>query len=538
MTGRVTAAPVAHVPRRARLAAGAFMVVAALYVGSGPGRIDTIDGQLRYEVARSLAVEGRPVLRDEALRPMGVKGLGSDVYAYYGAPPSVVAVPLVWVGLKGGGEERAMALFSFTSALLGALAMTVLLLFLLDLGLPTRAALGWTAITAFATLVWPVATSAFDQVQQSFFALAATWLAWRSARDDRMTTAMWGGAAAGLLFCYQEVYAAWIPFLGLALFEGRRRIARHDLRRALAFAGAGVATAAMALAYNAWRFGTPLSNGKLSDAIPPVFGNPLMGGLGLLLSPGKSILLYSPPMILAVLGWPVFRRKHPRLALAVLGATLGHLALVATLQFYGGDWAWGPRYLVVLVPLWGVVIPSAMERLPRRWLLGTVVAAGMLVQGLALSLDHQRFFFERNLVPWFWTYDPWYYFREGGSQLLARPAELAATIREGVPHEAVRFGSGPRPSSMTYCLFGPGRLEVPRSDRWMRSFAVFYLPSPWPLWMERIPPPDRPFPLAPAAALVALVGAAGAALVIGAAGGGRGEDGRDAARMSGRTDRR
>ncbi len=91
---------------------------------------------------------------------------------------------------------------------------------------------------------------------------------------------------------------------------------------------------------------------------------------------------------------------------------------------------------------------------------------------------------------------------------------------------------------MTYCLFGPGRLEVPRSDRWMRSFAVFYLPRPWPLWMERIPPPDRPFPLAPAAALVALVGAAGAALVIGAAGGGRGEDGRDAARVSGRTDGR
>lgn len=502
--------------RGALLAAGVFTLVAVVYVVSGPGRIDIIDGQFRYEVARSLVVEGRPVLRDSALRAMGVKGRHGDHYASYGAPPSILATPLVWAGLRSGGEERAMALFSFASAFFGALAMAVLLLFLLDLGFAPSASLAWTAVTAFTTMVWPVATSTFDQVQQAFFALAAAWLAWRSARDDRMSSASLGGAAAGVLFCYQEVYAVWIPLLALAVFEGGQRITVRGVRRALAFLGAGLAVASAAFAYNAWRFGGPFQNGKLIGSLQPVLGNPLIGSLGLLLSPGKSVLLYSPPVMLAALGWPTFRRKHPWLARAILGATFGHLALVSTLAFYGGDWAWGPRYLVVLMPLWGLVIPSAMERLPRRWFAAAVIAGGLLVQGLGLSLDHQRFFFERNLHPWFWAYDPWYYFRDGGSQLLARPAELAATIREGVPPEAVRFGSGPRPASTTYCLFGPARPDVPRSDRWMRSFSVFYVPRPWPMWMARLPVSERPLPLARAGALAVLACTVGVALVVAA----------------------
>lgn len=411
-----------------------------------------------------------------------------------------------------------MAYFSFTSAALAALAMAALLLFFLDLGLRSPEAVAWTAVAAFATLVWPLATSSFDQAQQALFALLAVWLAWRSARDDRPLLAAVGGAAAGVLFCYQQVYALWIPFLGLALLEGTRRISRRAMLRILAFGGAAAMVGSADLAYNALRFGDPFRNGKLSDSLIPLFGNPLAGLLGLLVSPGKSVLLFSPPVILAILGWRAFRRAHPRLAGAVLGATLGHLALISTLTFYGGDWAWGPRYLVVLMPLWALPMPFALERLERfgqrgrKAIVAGVVAAGLLVQGLALSIDHQRYFFERDLPDFFWAYDPWCYFRQDRSQLLARPAEIAATLRDGLPAEVTRFGTGPRPSSTTYCLFGPGRGLASR--RWMRQFAVFYLPRPWPLWMRDVPEAIRPFPPSKAWALSGGALALGLALIL------------------------
>lgn len=507
---------------RPLMVSGAFMLVAAIYVVSGPGRIDIIDGQFRYEVARNLVLEGRPVLRDPVIRASGAVGRDGERYGFYGAPPSVFAMPLVWAGLRYGGEELAMALFSFTSALAGALAMAALLLFFLELGLTPLAGLAWTAVTAFATLLWPLSTSTFDQVQQALFALLATWLAWRSGREGKVTWAALGGAAAGVLFCYQQVYALWIPFLGLALFEGASRPSRRDLPRVLAFLAAAAVAGSADLVYNVLRFGDPLRSGKLDDSLHPLFGNPLAGLLGLLASPGKSLLLFSPPVLIAVAGWRAFRREQPWLARAVLAATLGHLALISSLAFYGGDWAWGPRYLVVLLPLWALPMPYALPRLRRRTIAG-VVAAGVLVQGLALSLDHQRYFFERNLHPWFWAYDPWFYFRQGGSQLLARPVELVATIREGVPPEVSRFGSGPRASSTTYCLFGPDRLERTRSSLWMRSFAVFYLPRPWPLWMRGVPASSRPFSPAAAGGLAAAAGGLGLALVIAGLGRGRRE---------------
>src|SRR5262245_33204848 len=45
--------------------AGLFLFVFALTALSGPGRIDIVDGQTRYEVARSLADHGDSVIRDK-----------------------------------------------------------------------------------------------------------------------------------------------------------------------------------------------------------------------------------------------------------------------------------------------------------------------------------------------------------------------------------------------------------------------------------------------------------------------------------------
>src|SRR5215510_10480838 len=80
------------------LVIGVFLAVAAVYMLSAPGRIDIIDGQLRYDVTESLVTIGQPVLRDPALLPLGIPGVDGHVYAFYNAAPSVVAMPLVWIG--------------------------------------------------------------------------------------------------------------------------------------------------------------------------------------------------------------------------------------------------------------------------------------------------------------------------------------------------------------------------------------------------------------------------------------------------------
>jgi hypothetical protein len=115
----------------------------------------------------------------------------------------------------------------------------------------------------------------------------------------------------------------------------------------------------------------------------------------------------------------------------------------------------------------------------------------LAVQIIGLTIDHQRFFRERGLEDHFWLHNPGFYFRE--SQLFARVGEL---IDRDTPSSFAYFSSGPSPL-LTYAPFGPPASLRPYTRIWMRQFAMFFLPRPWPLWMARLRAENRPFnPLA------------------------------------------
>src|SRR5262245_48638702 len=114
----------AHRATDRKISRGIFYLVLAVYVLTSPGRIDAIDGQVRYEVAFHWLSEGRPVLTDPlVVRWFGVRGLEGRFYSFYGAAASVVSIPLVLPGAVSHAPpgEASRFFFSLTSALLGAL---------------------------------------------------------------------------------------------------------------------------------------------------------------------------------------------------------------------------------------------------------------------------------------------------------------------------------------------------------------------------------------------------------------------------------
>ena len=121
----------------------------------------------------------------------------------------------------------------------------------------------------------------------------------------------------------------------------------------------------------------------------------------------------------------------------------------------------------------------------RQTLLLTNVSTGLFVQLLALSSENQRFFFERGFEDFFFVDDPWVYFKH--SALFARVAETIS-LHNGPPSSAHFFNSIPVRRWSTYCILGPGNLSRTLAPEWMRSFKIYYLPRPWPLWMSTINP--------------------------------------------------
>ena len=112
---------------------------------------------------------------------------------------------------------------------------------------------------------------------------------------------------------------------------------------------------------------------------------------GLTISSGKGLLWYSPPIILAIVGWwPFWRRWHAE-ALLCLGIVLAHFAFYGRIFAWHGDGSWGPRYLMVMLPFAILPLVALLEGLRRRpirlTLVSTVVAAGIVVQLLGVLVN-------------------------------------------------------------------------------------------------------------------------------------------------------
>ena len=519
------------------IACGIFLVTLSVYVLTSPGRIDIIDAQYRYEVAQNLLRYGRPYVTDPALSSPTFRVLGPDgsFYSNFGFAGTGFSLPLVWLGnlCDAGKGETTRFLFSLTSCIFGALCALVLYFFYRELRVSRQSAVLWTAVSSFATLLWPLSASSFENVERGFLAFLAVYLGYRSAKQRSKALALAGGMSAGLLLLYRWYMGFMLPLLALSVLSPpaatkdpslagqlrrpwtpsplltkaiqlldnifddlwtamvRGEAASENRRRVVAFLeGTTIGLVGM-VAYNLERFNSLFHSGQ-TIIIPVVVANPLVGFLTLFVSPGKSVFLYSPPLILGFLGIGYLWRRERWLTYAILGATLIWVALMCGTFSTGGDWCWGPRYFVNVMPLWALPFPFLRPGKFLRRLAIAIVGLGLVVQLMAVSMDFQRFFFERRLSIFFFVQDTWYYFKH--SALLARPSEILS-LKEGVPSTASRFSPTPYPGLLTYCVFGPPGNTLYMADRWVRGFEVFFLPRPWPFWLRDIEPSRRPINL-------------------------------------------
>lgn len=481
---------------------------AALYFLTAPGRIDIIDGGTRYDVTASIIETGRPVVRSPFYP--AVFGVDGRRYAFYQLGATVTALPFVWLGdrLGGGSLESRQFAFSLTSVPFAAAIVVLLFMIYGRLGCTVRRALAWSLVSGFCTLLWPYAGSTFDAVLQAFWLTLAVWAAIEAVSAHSIGWAGTSGAAFAMLINVQEMYTV----LGVCLVAGwpitwRTIVGRLRLP-AVQIALFGLSVGIMAVfAYDTFRFANPLVTGRAS--VPhPLVGNPVLGLAGLLVSPAKSIFLYSPPYALGLVGLGRLARRRPERFAPIVACLAVHILLISTLKFWAGEWAWGPRYLVASLPLACVGLPFALRDGSGRGLSLTVCGLGLVVQVLAIAVDHQRYYFERSFAPYFWVDGSVMY---TGSPLLARPFELAAVL-EGRDLEKVRaLTPNPRPRSMTSSIFGPSPDVLAgkggaSASAWLRQYLVFLVPRPWPLWSRALPQDQRPGPTG----LMTAVGAAGA----------------------------
>ena len=377
----------------------AFMIF-VLYLLSSSWRFPLGgDGRATLATSRSLLTHQTLAIdlqfaSDEGFGPRAKIGVDGRAYGKAGLGLPIVEMPLVAVALAisrfaAVPETQAIAaILSLLNPLLTA--CTVILVFRLcrSLECPVPAALSVAVAYAFGTLAWVYAgVDGTEPLQALCLVLALLFLL--ESRSERLATSL---SASGFALAFAVVTkpadAVLVPAFALYVIAVLRaqRLSLREAAPALAQFISPLAICFLFLLWLNWiRFGSVLETGYEHDAFTNRFSS---GIYGLVFSFNKGIIFYSPLVLLAPVGIWLMARAHREEAALIALASLSYVCLFAKYAFWGAGWAWGPRYLVPLLPLLMPPVARAVAA-ARLWrYLGAVLfTAGFLVNGLGVLVD-------------------------------------------------------------------------------------------------------------------------------------------------------
>jgi hypothetical protein len=229
-------------------------------------------------------------------------------------------------------------------------------------------------------------------------ALAGLFLARRACSRQLLV-----GLGLGIAIAARTTNAAPAAFVWLA------SLAAFGPRTALLSGLFALAPVAAHLAYSRFYFGSLLATGYGREAIDGWTGT---GWLGLLISPGRGLMLYAPCLAFAAVA--LFRERElidRRVSLLLAGAVAALLLVMGRWWCWWGGGSPGERMLSDVAPLWGVGLALAWKRfgeasptLRRAWFLSCAYACAVhtLITFVRPGGFVTEQFFRVMSGPWAW----------------------------------------------------------------------------------------------------------------------------------------
>jgi hypothetical protein len=153
--------------------------------------------------------------------------------------------------------------------------------------------------------------------------------------------------------------------------------------------------------YNYLRFGSVFENGyniasaDMFGGIGAFEGNPLYSVSALFFSPGKSLFLYNPVLLLLPFCFLNFYKKNRSVALATFFAVSANLIFNGFHTTWAGDYAWSSRYQASIIPF--LILPLACL-FEKRSKIVKGISLGIIVISMIIQISSVIYSFHLEFV--------------------------------------------------------------------------------------------------------------------------------------------
>jgi hypothetical protein len=252
-----------------------------------------------------------------------------------------------------------------------------------------------TLAFSLGSWAWPHSKTGFSEPGTALMLTATLLLLVRHWDRPTRWSALWVGLVAGCVGLTRSSTLMFVPIFGIMCVIGLGRSDFWRSARVLAFFVLGGIAPALAFCINSWlRFGSFFDPGYPSV----VYSTPAAEGIfGLFLSPGKGLFWYAPISIAILFGLRLSFIAQRRYALTAMLVLVVHLAIYSRFSVWSGEAAFGPRYMLPLLPMLIALLSPVIDQ-GLQWWRGAMVATaiGIAIPGILGGSMYFNAVYSRN----------------------------------------------------------------------------------------------------------------------------------------------
>ena len=279
-------------------------------------------------------------------------------------------------------------LASFTNCFFAAGLGTILFFYFLALKLNKKQAFFMSLVTIFTTNLFALSKHSFAHMMFTFFLILSFYCVKRYFDIKKRAWLFFSGIAYGVVIISynQTFFLPFLPYVLYYFFQRKPNLDFNSVKKVL-LDGFTIFLGVIPFIWIYQWYEFTRESGLGSVSVITFYGKSILSNIpvgvyleglyGQLLSPGRSMFLYSPTLLIIILFWHKIRKKIlPELLVFILMSIIyinfyaiqrsGRPDELGYTGLWHGESSWGPRYLVPLIPFGMLVVGDLYKNFSRR----------------------------------------------------------------------------------------------------------------------------------------------------------------------------